>query len=230
MSYALRHTDIRIQAERVWLDALLSHSPAVRGLVVIAVPYLSRLRESRENYAAGILRDAGFGTLIVSMLTPYEEARDPDVRFDVSLLQHRLQALVTWVDQQPGLAGLPLGLLAVSTVVSAGVRQLVRDPERIAALVSRAGRADLAGADPLRRLRVPILMLLPEADREIRAPAEQAYALLSGVRQWRAIPDASLGFIEPGTLEAASMAARDWFLTHMPATSAMAEPAGQTDG
>lgn len=220
MSYVLRHTDIRIQAERVWLDALLSHSPDIRGLIVIALPYMARLRESRENYAAGMLRDAGFGTLIVSMLTPYEESRDPDVRFDVSLLQHRLQALVVWADQQPDLAGLPLGLLAVSTVASAGVRQMVRDPERITALVSRAGRIDLAGADPLRRLRVPALVVVPGGDRASWAPTEQAFPLIGGVKEWRAIEQAGTSFIEPGTLEAASMAARDWFIRHMPTAAA----------
>lgn len=215
-NYILRHTDIRIQAERVWLDALLSHSPGVRGLVIVALPYMGRLRESRENYAAGLLREAGFATLIVSMLTPHEEARDPDVRFDVSTLHQRLQAIVAWLDQQPGLAGLPLGLLAVSTVVSAGVRLLVRDPERISALVSRSGRADLAGADPLRRLRVPFLMLVPGAERDLRVPSEQAYALLGAVRDWKLFDQASAGFIEPGSLEAAGQAARDWFLRHMP--------------
>lgn len=233
-SYVLRHTDIRIQAERVWLDALLSHAPDVRGLVIIALPYMGRLRESRENYAAGLLREAGFATLIVSMLTPHEEARDPDVRFDVSTLHQRLQAVVVWLDQQPGLAGLPLGLLAVSTVVSAGVRLLVRDPERISALVSRAGRADLAGADPLRRLRAPLLMLVPGAERDLLAPSEQAYALLGGPKEWVSFDRASAGFIEPGALEAAGQASRDWFLRHVPlpkrADAGSPDPGGDVHG
>lgn len=219
MSYILRHSDIRIQAERVWLDALLSHSPDVRGLIIIVAPYISRLRESRENYAAGLLREAGFGTLIVSMLTPYEESRDPDVRYDVSLLQHRLQALIAWVDQQPGLSGLPLGFLGVGTVVSACVRQLVREPERVGALVSRAGRADLAGAEPLRRLRTPALMLVPGEDADLRAPSEQAYALMGGIKQWKLFEHASTSFIEPGALEASANAARDWFSLHIPPPS-----------
>lgn len=213
----LRHTDIRIQAERAWLDALLSFAPDVRGLIICAAPYIGHLRDSRDNYAAGILRDAGYGTLIVSMLTPYEESRDPDVRYDVALLGNRLQALLTWIDQQPYLAGLPLGLLTTGTVAAAGIRQLVREPERVGALVSRAGRADLAGAEPLRQLIVPILMQVPGEARELSKPSLQAYSLLRATKQWHEISNASLSFIEPGVLEAITREACEWFALHLPA-------------
>lgn len=211
-----RHTDIRIQAERAWLDALLSFAPDVRGLIICAAPYIGHLRDSRDNYAAGILREAGYGTLIVSMLTPYEESRDPDVRYDVALLGNRLQALLTWIDQQPYLTGLPLGLLATGTVAAACIRQLVREPGRVGALVSRAGRADLAGADPLRRLNVPILMQVPGEARELSKPSLQAYSLLAGTKQWHEISNASLSFIEPGILEAITREAGEWFALHLP--------------
>lgn len=219
----LRHTDIRIQAERVWLDALLSFSPDVRGLIVWAAPYIGHLRDSRDNYAAGILRTAGFGTLLVSLLTPYEESRDPDVRFDIALLTNRLQALLTWLDQQPNLSGLPLGLHTTSTAAAAAIRLLVREPERVSALVSRAGRADLAGGEPLRRLGVPILMQVPGNARELTQPSVQAYAHLGGTKQWHEISNASISFIEPGVLEATTNEALDWFSTHLP-------PRPQTEG
>lgn len=212
----LRHSDIRIQAERAWLDALLSFAPDVRGLIICASPYISHLRESRLNYAAGILREGHFGTLIVSMLTPYEESRDPDVRYDISLIGNRLQALLTWIDQQPGLSGLPLGMLASQTVVGAAIRLLSREPARISALVSTSGRADLAGAEPLRKLRVPVLMQVPGAEPELIPPSTQAYAHLGGIKQWHEVSHASARFIEPGVLEAVSREARDWFIEYMP--------------
>lgn len=216
MKFALRHADIRIQAERVWLDALLSHAPDVRGLIIQAAPYISQLSESRENHAAKRLREAGFGTLLVSMLTPYEESRDPDVRYDVSLLTRRLQALLTWVDQQPQLAGLPVGLLAIGTVAAAGVRHIAKEPERISAMTIRCGRADLAGAEPLRRLSIPTLVLVPGNERELLSPNQQAYALMAQTKAWLEIPNASATLIEPGTLEIAAKAASDWFAAHMP--------------
>jgi putative phosphoribosyl transferase len=213
----LRHTDIRIQAERAWLDALLSFAPNIRGLIICAAPYIGQLRDSRDNYAAGILHEAGFGTLIVSMLTPYEESRDPDVRYDVALLGNRLHALLTWIEQQPDLAGLPLGLIATGTVAAAGIRQCVRESERISAVVSRAGRADLAGADPLRRLKVPILLQVPSNAHDLHKPSQQAYAHLTGIKQWHEVSNASTNFIEPGALETITREASDWFSQHLPA-------------
>jgi hypothetical protein len=216
MKYALRHADIRIQAERVWLDALLSHAPDIRGLIIQAAPYISQLSESRENHAAKRLREAGFGTLVVSMLTPYEESRDPDVRYDVSLLTRRLQALLTWIDQQPQLTGLPIGLLAIGTVAAAGVRHIAREPERISAMVIRCGRSDLAGAEPLRRLTIPTLVLVPGNEPELLGPNKQAYALMGSTKSWLEIPNASASLIEPGTLEISARAASEWFVTHVP--------------
>ena len=216
MGYILRHTNIRIQAERAWLDALLSHAPDVRGLIIIAAPHIGSLNESRENIGAQRLREAGFGTLLVSMLTPYEEARDPDVRYDVSLLSHRLQAILTWIDQQPQLSGLPVGLLVIGTAAAAAVRLIVREPGRIAALCIRSGRADLAGADPLRRLRAPTMLQWPSRETELRRPNQQVFALLAEPKTWLEIPLASTSLIEPGALEASSQASRDWFLQHMP--------------
>lgn len=214
----LRNSDIRIQAERVWLDALLSFAPDVRGIILCATPHIESLRDSREHYAADVFREAGFGTLLVSLLTPYEDKHDTDVRYDVSLLTQRLQALLTWIDQQPGLAQLPIGLLASYTVVAAGIRLLVKQPEpRISALVSRAGRADLAGADPLRRLHTPILMQVPGESRELNAPSVQAYAHINGPKQWHEVSNASASFAEPGSLDRVTREACAWFIEHLPA-------------
>lgn len=227
MSYALRHTDLRIQADRVWLDAFLSHAPDVRGLVLCASPWFGRLRDSREDYAARVLRDAGYATLLVNLLSSYEETRDPELRYDVSLLATRLQAVMLWVENQPQLGRLPLGLQALGTVAAAGVRAIAREPEtvgeRIGAIVARSARADLAGAEPLRRLRVPTLLVMPGQEPALLPPAEQAYALIGGEKAWKVVPYASVDFIEPGALEAAASNARDWFLQHLPAVAA---PAG----
>lgn len=221
----LRHTDIRIQAERAWLDALLSFAPDAHGLIICAAPYIGHLRDSRLNYAGSILRKAHFATLVVSMMTSYEERRDPDVQYDISLLGNRLQALLTWIDQQPCLAGLPLGLLATGTVAGAAVRLLARDAGRISALVSSGGRIDLAGGEPLRRLRVPILLQIPGLAQDLIGPSAQAYAHLGGIKQWHEISNADALFIEPGTLEQSAAGAQGWFLKYLPPLAESPSPA-----
>ncbi|KAF7600862.1 MAG: alpha/beta hydrolase [Candidatus Dactylopiibacterium carminicum] len=216
MSFHLRHTDIRIQAERAWLDALLSHAPDVRGLVVCAQPYINNLRESREYHAAAILRQAGFATLVLSLLTPQEEQRDPDLRFDVAQLVHRLLAVLTWAEQQPDLAGLPVGLLGDDTAIAAAVRLAAREPGHLEALVSRCGRIDLVGGEPLRRLMTPLLVLAPGEGSVSPQSARTAYDCVGGEKAWQALEGVSDGLAEAGAMEAAARAACTWFQQHLP--------------
>lgn len=215
----LRQTEIRIQANQAWLNAFLAFAPDVRGLIIVATPYVQSWRESRLNYCAGFLHGAGFGTLMTCMLTQYEEQRDPDVRYNISLIGTRLQAILTWIDQQPDLQGLPLGILTTHTVSAAAIRLLYREsPSRVSALVSMAGRVDLAGGEPLRRLEIPVLLQVPADIPEISGTSSRAYALLNGIKLWHEFRSASTEFIEPGILESASRQAAQWFMEHLPAS------------
>jgi len=216
----LRQSEIRIQANQAWLNAFLSFAPDVRGLIIVATPFVPAWRESRLNYGASFLHREGFGTLMTCMLTPYEEQRDPDVRYNISLIGNRLQAILTWIDQQPDLQGIPLGIFTTHTVAAAAIRLLYRDTsERVSALVSMAGRVDLAGGEPLRRLRIPILLQVPADTLGLASSSSQAYALLNGTKQWREFRSASTEFIEPGILESASRQAAQWFTEHLPASN-----------
>lgn len=216
MPFALRHSEIRIQADKVWLDAYLAFAPDVRGLIICAVPHLVRLREARETHLCSVLENAGFGTLLLSLLTPYEESRDPDVRYDIALISQRLQAVATWIDNQPGLGGMPLGAVCSSTVAAGAIRLAQQDDERFRALVSKAGRIDLAGGTPLRQLKTPLLVLLPSAEHDLIPPTMSAFELIGSEKTLLEIPRASAGFIEPGTLDEAAQAACEWLKFRMP--------------
>jgi len=216
MPFVLRHTEIRIQAGKAWLDALLAQSPDVRGLVIYALPYLARLREARETHFCKVLEDAGFGTLLLSLLTPYEDSRDPDVRYNIALISQRLLAVTTWISQQPELGVLPLGIVASSTVAAGAIRLAGQDEQPFSALVSKAGRIDLAGAAPLRKLCTPILVLLPGAEPDLPAATASAYALLEKEKDLFEFPNVSAGFFEPGSLDKAAHIACKWLTTYMP--------------
>jgi putative phosphoribosyl transferase len=92
------------------------------------------------------------------------------------------------------------------------------DTPGLFALVSRAGRLDLAGAAPLRRNRIPLLAIAGGYNDATRAPATQAYALIDGPKAWHEIENASERFIEPGALDAASTASLQWLERWRPAT------------
>lgn len=226
MPLALRHAELRIQADKVWLDAFLSFAPDVRGLVICAVPHRASLRESREAVLCAALEKTGFATLMLSLLTPQEERRDPDLRYNIALISQRLAAVQTWIDHQPGMAERPLALIASHTVAAGAVRLVQQAPARYAALISKAGRLDLAGVAPLRQLQTPTLVLLPGAEPDLLAPSQPALKLLSGPRQIVEIPLASADFIEPGTLDAAIQACRQWLETHIPVLPPAAQGVG----
>lgn len=205
----------RIQADRVWLDAQLVRAKEGSGLVLLANLHVARLGHSRDAHAARLLREGGLHTLQLNLLSDYEEQRDPDLRYDIARLDRRLRAAVSWQQQQPAFAELPLCLLATDTIAAAAIRLLAREPGLAQALVCRAGRPELAGANPLRTLAVPTLFQLPGAEPARAAPTAQARRLLNGPHDWQEHPTASAGYIEPGCLDTAMREACAWFLQHL---------------
>ncbi len=173
----LRNTLISIPTAGVWLDGVLAHAPDVRGLALLPAGDTYHAPRIDGSRLATALQEAGFATMTLNLLTRHESARDPDAGFNVSRLAQRLLAALEWVGHQPPLASLPIGLVAGGTACAALVRAGVALPERIAALVCIGGRADLAGAAPLRTLSVPTRFIVNRADPQA-AIAERAFALI----------------------------------------------------
>lgn len=213
----VQHHVMRIQAGTAWLDACLSTSGTATALILHLVPSLAKLQHSRENEAAQILREAGFNTLLLSLLTPYEAQHDPDLHFDVALQARRVSAVRAWINQQPGLDVQPLGLLASDTAAAAAIRELAQTPAGAFAIVCRAGRADLAGAEPLRKLACPILLQVPEGEPDLLRSSQQAFQLLPEGKLWQSLPGARAELEQACALEHAMREARDWFTRHQPA-------------
>jgi len=80
--------------------------------------------------------------------------------------------------------------------------------------VSRGGRPDLADAR-LSQVGAPTLHVVGERDDAVLALNRQAQALLHCENRLVVIPGATHLFAEPGALDAAASAARDWFVVHM---------------
>ena len=132
------------------------------GVVVFAHGSGSSRYSRRNNAVADHLRAAGLGTLLFDLLTAEEGRVDEatrELRFDIELLARRLGGALDWLAEQSGAASLPAGLFGSSTGAAAALIAAARKPERVAAVVSRGGRADLAG-DELPRVQAG--RLVPE--------------------------------------------------------------------
>jgi pimeloyl-ACP methyl ester carboxylesterase len=178
-------------------------------------------RHSPRNRAvARVLEDAGFGTLLLDLLTPDEEAEDlvtARLRFDVELLAERVTAAIDWLaleasvgELPPRLEQLPVGCFGASTGAAAALIAAAARPERVRAVVSRGGRPDLAG-DTLRQVRSPTLLIVGSRDREVLLLNRRAQAALAGESQLAIVEGAGHLFEEPGALEQVATLTRDWF-------------------
>jgi pimeloyl-ACP methyl ester carboxylesterase len=174
----------------------------------------------RNRYVARVLRDGGLGTLLLDLLSPTEEQVDEVTRyhrFDIPMLADRLVVAIDWLATEKSTAQLPIGLFGASTGGGAALVAAAERPRRVAAVVSRGGRPDLAG-DALGRVEAPTLLVVGGRDDIVIDLNERARAQMHSVVELTIIPGATHLFEERGALEQVAAAARDWFLLHLRAT------------
>lgn len=182
------------------------------GIVVFAHGSGSS-RFSRRNWfvAAGLNR-AGFGTLLLDLLTP-EEDHFVENRFDIPLLAERLSAATHWLHGHPSAGVLPVGYFGASTGAAAALVAAAHTP-RIFAVVSRGGRPDLA-AESLSAVHCPVLLIVGAEDHEVLRLNRAAQHQMDTEVELAVVPGATHLFEEPGTLEEVSRLAKNWFASHL---------------
>lgn len=183
------------------------------GLVVFAHGSGSSRLSPRNRQVAETLNEAGFATLLFDLLTSREEVDRANV-FDVRLLAERLLAVARWIEEEPDVAGLPLGLFGASTGAAAALSAAATLGSRVGAVVSRGGRPDLA-ADSLDEVVSPTLLIVGGADWQVLELNERAARLLRCEREVAVVPGATHLFEEPGALERVAALAADWFGRHL---------------
>jgi dienelactone hydrolase len=185
------------------------------GLVLFAHGSGSSRSSPRNRFVAGVLQDAGLGTLLFDLLTGEEEALDArtaHLRFDIDLLAERLLAATDWVKRQERAGSLRVGYFGASTGAAAALIGAARQRKVASAVVSRGGRPDLAGP-ALRDVLAPTLLIVGSRDEGVIELNEQAFAQLTCEKRLEIVPGATHLFEEPGTLEQVARLARDWFVT-----------------
>jgi putative phosphoribosyl transferase len=206
------------------LSAVLTLPPDARGIVLFAHGSGSGRSSPRNRAVAETLTKAGLATLLLDLLTADEEAvdmRTARLRFDIGLLASRVVGAIDWLvvdaavgDLPPRAARLPVGCFGASTGAAAALVAAAERPDRVAAVVSRGGRPDLAG-DALPRVTAPTLLIVGGRDTQVLALNRRAQALLGGPSRLVVVPGAGHVFEEPGALERVAALARDCFVQHL---------------
>jgi putative phosphoribosyl transferase len=208
---------VRVPVDGDHLEGELAMPSHPRGVVVFAHGSGSSRHSPRNRFVAGALQARGLATLLIDLLTETEgdiDERTAQPRFDIPLLSSRLVAIVDWLEQQPALAPLPVGLFGASTgagaaLVAAGLR-----PRRLAAVVSRGGRPDLAGP-ALSSVRAPTLLIVGSQDEEVIVLNQAALHRMPAPAVLSIVPGATHLFEEPGALDRVAELAGDWLIRHL---------------
>lgn len=198
------------------LEGNLTLPPHAKGVVLFAHGSGSSHLSPRNHYVASILNQSNIATLLIDLLTPKEEAFDEKtkaLRFNIDLLSERLSLLTDWLLQNPRTASLPIGYFGSSTGAAAALVSAAHKKNILSAVVSRGGRADLAGSF-LKQVLAPTLLIIGEEDPVVVKLNQQAYQELSCPKKMMVIPKATHLFEEPGCLEQVAHLACDWFLKY----------------
>lgn len=206
-----------VEVGKLRLPGILRMPDTAHALIVFAHGSGSSRLSPRNTAVAEALNGYGMATLLFDLLTPSEE-RDRANVFDIALLAGRLVEAAHWIDGEPDLARLPLGLFGASTGAAAALVAAARLGNRVGAVVSRGGRPDLA-ADALEDVPAPTLLIVGGRDHGVIELNEQAFARLRATRDLEIVPGATHLFPEPGAMDAVIALAARWFTLHL-ATSA----------
>ena len=205
-------SQVEIESGRVSLPGDVTVPPDAVGIAVFAHGTGSSSLSPRNVAVARALNERGIASLLFDLLTP-AEANDRGNVFDIDLLSDRLEAAVRWAMARQETAGFPVGLFGASTGAAAALVVAARLSPGIAAVVSRGGRPDLAGA-ALEEVTAPTFLIVGSEDPVVMEVNRDAARLLRCEKRLEVIPGAGHLFEEPGALERVAELAADWFLRH----------------
>jgi len=213
---------VHISIADVRLEGDLTVPERATGVVLFAHGSGSSRHSPRNRFVAKTLQARGFATLLIDLLTADEELvdeRTAQFRFDIELLASRLVAVIDWLGHKRATEHLPIGLFGASTGGGAALGAAARRPAKVAAVVSRGGRPDLAGtALPL--VVSPTLLIVGSFDRDVIRLNRNAMDQMRADVVLELVPGATHLFEEPGALDEVARLAAGWFKQWLRAAAA----------
>ncbi len=208
---------ITVKAGQVELGGLLTVPKSATGLVVFVHGSGSSRFSTRNQYVAEVMNQAGLATLLFDLLTSEENQIDVttrEYRFDIELLSQRTITTIDWLREQPQLQKLSIGLFGASTGAAAALNAAKARPNEVDCVVSRGGRPDLA-MPAIPDVLAPTLLIVGSLDTEVLQLNQLAKQAMQTKCDIVTIDGATHLFEEPGTLEAAAFAAKEWFIKYL---------------
>jgi putative phosphoribosyl transferase len=212
-----RKEEVRIPVGSLSLEGTLTSPADAHGLVVFVHGSGSSRFSRRNRHVAESLNAGGLATLLFDLFTAEEDAVDAragELRFDIALSSDRLIGVLDWLEKQPAIRPLSVGLFGASTGAAAALKAAAARPKQVKAVVSRGGRPDLAH-DALPSVLAPTLLIVGGLDDVVIHLNERAAARLRCEHCIEIVPGATHLFEESGKLDAVACLAREWFKRHL---------------
>lgn len=206
--------EVMIRLQQIDLPGNLTIPEHSRGIILFSHGSGSSRLSPRNNYVAKQLNKHRFATLLFDLLSKKEDLIYQN-RFDIKLLTQRLIEVTNWVLNHHETKSLPIGYFGSSTGAASALKAAGVLGNRIAAVVSRGGRPDLAGPQELEMVSAPTLLIVGERDEVVIDLNKKAYEQLNCKKSMVLIPGATHLFEEPGTLEKVTEISTAWFENHL---------------
>lgn len=204
---------IHLPIDSILLEGFLHIPKKPQGIVLFVHGNGSSHLSSRNNFVAKILNQSHLATLLIDLLSP-EEDQIYENRFDMDLITKRVTQIIAWIQQDPKLKSLSLGLFGASTGAAAALMTAAKNTQNIQAIVSRGGRPDLAFQE-LKHVKSPTLFIVGENDFSVLKWNQEAYNEISCEKKLEVIHGATHLFEEPGCLEHVASLATKWFTQYL---------------
>lgn len=158
---------VEIEYEDIKLNGHISMQPHVRSWIIFAHGSGSSHKSPRNNWVASELNRMGHGILLFDLLTPEEDLEYAN-RFNLPLLAERLEVATKWLLDSSYYRGEPFAYFGASTGAGAALITASRiENPLFLTVISRGGRPDLAGEDALRKVFVPVLLIVGSLDLDV---------------------------------------------------------------
>ncbi|HYM61440.1 MAG TPA: hydrolase [Thermoanaerobaculia bacterium] len=214
-SKSLRVVTIPVRGADLEAELVVPAHPAALTLLCHGVG--ASRHHDRSAALARDLQEIAIATLSVDLLTLSEERADSRThhfRYDIELLGERLVAVVDWARRQRDLSALPLAIIGSGTASGAALAAAADRPEVVKAVISRAGRPDLAGP-ALRHVVAPVLLIAGGTDYRLIELNTDAIRHLTCVKKLELILEGGHLLDEPTSIDAVAALAGQWIREHV---------------
>ncbi|MDB5105213.1 MAG: putative phosphoribosyl transferase [Fibrobacteres bacterium] len=204
---------LRIPAGRAWVDGDLAIPEDAKTLIVFAHGTGTGRRNPRNRAIAEFFNEAGYATMLMDLLTAHEESVDETTtgfRYDIPLLARRLIDATEWLAWNHDTESLRMAYYGAGTGSAAALIAAAGLPSHVEAVVSRAGRPDLAG-HALLQVKAPTLLIVGSLDETLLGLNRSALEVMACEKAMEIVHGADARFEEGGALEEAARLGLAWF-------------------